>query len=58
MTSSYHGSVFKFKNMEKAYDLLSEIGLYNIAEQIAAIFEKEGYFPVLVRNKYRFKFKK
>lgn len=56
MATAYKGSVYKFKKMEQAYNYLHDAGLFDLADQLAMIFEKEGYFPKLVGNKFKFKY--
>jgi hypothetical protein len=56
MPTAYKGSVYKFKQMETAYDSLQNAGLYDLADEVARIMASEGYVPKLVGNKYKFRY--
>jgi hypothetical protein len=53
---SYSGSKYKLKQMETAYDSLHNVGLYDLADEVAKIMASEGYVPKLVGNKWKFKY--
>lgn len=53
---SYSSSKYKLKQMETAYDSLHNVGLYDLADEVAKIMASEGYVPKLVGNKYKFKY--
>jgi hypothetical protein len=56
MGTAYKGSVYKFKQMEMAYDSLQNAGLYDLADSVAEVMAREGYYPKLVGNKWKFKY--
>lgn len=59
MVNEIHGNVYKFKQIETAYDSVKNVGsdFNEIAEKIEDFMASEGYYPKLVGQKWKFRYR-